>query len=268
MVLALVLALVPTVAMAAPAITQGIQGVVKDAVTGVPVPFAEVHIDYSGDGHIDYLTADFDGTYSIALDPDDYYIEAYSPRHSPQEFDPVNVATDTVTTQDFSLAQSTSTPVQPIYRFFNMKGGVHFYTASDEEFINVYENLSDVFHYDGIAYYIPVGDSEDPNYTNPNTMPLYRFFNRQTGVHFYTMSEQEKTTVQSTLAHMYTYEGVAYFVSDSIGLPVYRFYVPLRNAHFFTTNSGEINMTSGLSNYYHFEGIGYYTGDWVYNPEL
>lgn len=273
-VLVLAFALVPAVAMAAAPITQGIQGAVRDAVTGVPIPFARVHIDYSGGGHIVDLTADWDGTYSFALDPDDYWMEASSSRHLGQSFNPVTVATDTVTTQDFSLVHDPIAPYQPIYRFFNMKGGVHFYTASDEEFINVYGNLSSVFHYDGVAYAVPWGTSEDPDLINPNTFPLYRFFNRHTGVHFYTMSEAEKANVIATRGDDYIYEGVAYWVSDGSvfatpaqvgegeGLPIYRFYVPSRDAHFFTANNGEVLADSQLSNYYHYEGIGFYIDSW------
>lgn len=265
-VLVLALTLVPAVAMAAPAITQGIKGVVKSSATGLPIPFAEVHVDISGDGHIDYFTADWDGTYSIALDPNDYYLEAYSRRYAYQEFEPVTVTAGAVTTQNFSLDEEES-PDQPVYRFFNMKAGVHFYTANDGEFLNVYRNLSADFHYDGIAYYVPWGAGSDPNYENPNTMPLYRFFNKKSGVHFFTMSEQEKNTVINTMGDMYTFEGVAYWVTDdgTDAMPIHRFYLPSRNTHFFTGDSSEIfGPKSQLSNVYQYEGIGYFIGDWVW----
>jgi len=265
-VLVLALALLPTVASAAPAITQGIKGVVKSSATGLPIPFADVHIDYSAGGHIDYIKADWDGSYSIQLADDDYYIEAYSRRFAYQEFDPVTVAAGAVVTQDFSLDEE-ATPDQPVYRFFNMQAGVHFYTASDEEFMNVYKNLSGTFHYDGIAYYVPWGAGDDVDFENPNTTPLYRFFNKKAGVHFFTMSEQEKNTVMNTLSDTYVFEGVAYWVTgDPVGtLPVHRFYLPSRNTHFFTADDSEIFRPSAqLSNVYQYEGIGYYIGDWMY----
>jgi hypothetical protein len=199
-------------------------------------------------------------------------MQAYSSRHadSPSPSEAVTVTTGAVTTKNFSLVQDTRTPEQPVYRFFNMRAGVHFYTATDAEFINTYKNLPS-FKYDGVAYWIPVGTS-DGDYTNTNNLPLYRFFNKKNGTHFYTKNEAEKTTVMNTLSARYTYEGVAYNVTDAAAdpdgnpnLPVFRFYVPSRNAHFYTADPSEsMGAKSTLSSYYHFEGIGYYIGDWFY----
>ena len=144
---------------------------------------------------------------------------------------------------------------QAVYRFFNMKGGVHFYTASDAEFVNVYTNLDSVFKYDGIAYFVDLDNTD-------GQVPLYRFFNRETGVHFFTASEAEKNNVIANLSGRYTFEGQAYGVRiDGVGVPVYRFYVPARNAHFYTADTSEILAAgSGLSNYYHYEGVAFYVG--------
>jgi hypothetical protein len=266
MVLALVLVLVPAIAIAAPAITQGVRGTVRDAITGSGIPFARMEVQI-GSYPSTVFTADYDGTYSfstIATDTVDVW--AGAPFHSDDD-SVVTVGNGAVTTVDFSLGRYSEYE-QPVYRFFNMRGGVHFYTASDQEFMSVYKNLSGVFHYDGIAYYVPWGTSVVPAFTNPNTKPLYRFFNRKTGVHFYTMSEVEKNNVIATRGADYNSEGVAYYVSDDpSGLPIYRFYVPLRDAHFFTADSGEVFSSSQLSNYYHYEGIGFYIGDWVFNPK-
>ena len=225
-----------------------VSGTVEDASTGVGVPFSHVRFELGGStvGEVD---ADYRGRYSIDLLPAVYTAYAYAPG-----WDGVTESVDvpeTDVTQDFALTDHYD---QAVYRFFNMKGGVHFYTASDAEFINTYENLSSVFHYDGIAYSVDLVDTE-------NQVPLYRFFNRNTGVHFYTASEAEKNNVIATRSNTYTFEGEAYGVRiDGVGTPVYRFYVPLRDAHFFTVDSGEISRISGLSNYYHYEGIGYWVG--------
>jgi hypothetical protein len=277
LVLALAFALVPAFAMAAPAITQGIQGVVTDSVTGVGIPFATVHIDPWSGGHLAYITADYDGSYSYATGPGEYWMEAYfGPKYqtSPDPSEAVTVTAGAVTTKNFALVQDTTTPEQAVYRFFNMRAGTHFYTASDAEFINTYKNLPQ-FKYDGVAYWIPIGTS-DGLYTNTNNLPLYRFFNKKSGVHFYTKNEAEKATVMNTLSALYTYEGVAYNVTDAVAdpdgnsnLPIFRFYVPLRNAHFYTADTSEMmGLKSTLSNYYQFEGIGYYIGDWFYTGDI
>jgi len=273
LVLALVLS--PAVAMAAPTISQGVIGTIMDSSTGVGIPFAPVSIQVDGGDWV-YLTCGYDGTYSYATPVSaDIRIHAGGPSfYNGEEVWPVVVTAGAVTTQDFSLDRGEMFE-QPIYRFFNMRSGVHFYTANNQEFINVYKNLGTIFHYDGIAYYVPWGQSSNPSFTNPNTFPLYRFFNRNTGTHFYTMSEQEKANVIATRSDDYTYEGVAYWVSDRVfttniaaffgmgGFPVYRFYVPARDSHFFTADSGEIFAPfTKLSDDYKYEGVGFYINGW------
>jgi len=245
-----------------------VSGTVTSADTGIGVPFSHVSI-WHGAEYVTGVDADYAGRYSVALPPATYTFNASGPGWDPST-EEVTVPDEPTFTQDLTLDTHHE---QAIYRFFNMKGGVHFYTASDEEFINVYRSMSGVFHYDGIAYFVPWGERE--GWTNPNTFPLYRFFNRNTGVHFYTMSEAEKNNVIATRGSDYTFEGVAYYVSDHLeslgatglsygpGFPVYRFYVPLRDAHFFTADSGEVlGKGSGLSNYYHYEGVGFYINQW------
>jgi len=275
--LVLALVLVPAVAMAAPAITQGVRGTVLDSTTGMGIPFAPVSIQVDGGEWVDLLCG-FDGTYSYATPvSSDIRVHAGGPSfYNGEEVWPITVSAGAVTTQDFTLDRGEMFE-QRVYRFFNMQAGVHFYTASDEEFINVYKNLSGTFHYDGVAYYVPWGESGDPSFVNPNTFPLYRFYNKKTGVHFFTMSEQEKANVIATRGDDYVYEGVAYWVSDralelefvkasgSGGFPVYRFYVPSRDSHFFTADSGEIfTPFSKLSDIYQYEGVGYYVNGWRY----
>lgn len=275
LVLALVLA--PAAATAAPTISQGVNGTILDSTTGVGIPFAPLSIQVNGGGWVD-LTAGYDGTYSYSTPVSaDIRIHAGGPSfYDGEEVWPVTVLAGKVTTQNFTLDRGEMFE-QRIYRFFNMQAGVHFYTASDQEFINVYRTLQGVFHYDGVAYYVPWGASQNSSFVNPNTHPLYRFFNKNTGAHFFTMSEQEKANVIATRGDDYVFEGVAYWVSDhavqtnfaiAIGFgnfPVYRFYVPARDAHFFTADSGEIfAATSKLSDDYHYEGVGYYINGWEY----
>jgi len=232
----------------APTTQVTVSGTVRDDSTGVGIPFSHVRFERGG-STIAETDADYAGRYSVNLLPNTYTAYATAPGwdgiSEPVDVPEVNLA------QDFAL---TTHNEQRVYRFFNMKGGVHFYTASDAEFINVYANLSGTFHYDGVAYFVDLEDTQ-------GQVPLYRFFNKKNGVHFYTASEVEKTRVQTTLARTYNYEGMAYGVRiDGVGAPVYRFYVPARNAHFYTVDTGEIFNRSGLSNSYHYEGIAYWVG--------
>jgi len=245
LVLVMAFAFVPASAMAVTEVV--VSGAVTNAVTGVPVPFARVY------GYGPSVQADYRGRYTMSMPPGLHDFDAHAVDGSCNDLDGVMIPDAAAFTQNLTVDPSTIHG-QPVYRFFNMKPGTHFYSASDGEFINVYENMAGVFKYDGIAYIAPVGTPE-------GFTPLYRFFNKKSGVHFYTMDEAEKARVMA-MTKLYTYEGIAYNVtSDPTGLPIYRFYVPARNAHFYTADQSEIMNNSKLSNYYQFEGVAYYVGD-------
>ena len=247
-----------------------VSGTVTSEAGGVSIPFAHIYIEQGSPGMTD-VTADYQGRYSVTLPPGNYTFHVSGPGWAPEDSS-VEVVDESII-RNFVLGTHNT---QAVYRFFNMKGGVHFFTASDVEFMNVYANLADTFKFDGIAYFVDLEDT-------PGQVPLYRFFNQQNGVHFYTASEAEKTRVETTQQNTYNYEGIAYGVRiDGVGTPVYRFYVPARNAHFYTANTGEIFSRSGLStpyqrdgigeifnpselsSSYHYEGIGYWVGS---NPK-
>lgn len=92
----------------------------------------------------------------------------------------------------------------PVYRFYNRVAGTHLYTASHEEMSTVVRDLSDLYNFEGIAWY-----ARPEAY--PGWVPVYRFFNRLSGTHFYTHNEAERAQVQARLPH-YALEGVAYWV--------------------------------------------------------
>jgi len=48
---------------------------------------------------------------------------------------------------------TTSVDTQPVFRFYNFKKGVHFYTASAAERDSVISHLSKTYRYEGVAYY-------------------------------------------------------------------------------------------------------------------
>jgi len=145
--------------------------------------------------------------------------------------------------------------MNPVYRFYNVRKGVHFYTASEAEKSAVAARLGSQYTLEGVAYSI--------NAANPaNTAPLYRFYNVRTGVHFYTASEAEKDRVVRTLAGTYHFEGTAYTVCAApvVGaVPVYRFYNVRKGVHFYTASEAEKDrVTRTLSSTYKPEGAAYY----------
>lgn len=107
----------------------------------------------------------------------------------------------------YSVSTTSPANVNPLYRFFNLKNGSHFYTASPEERDNVIRSFAKTYRYEGPAYNVsfsPVG-----------TVPIYRFCKVAAGSHFYTMSEAERDTVIANWPTIYRYEGVAYSVALS-----------------------------------------------------
>ena len=104
-----------------------------------------------------------------------------------------------------SYSVAAASPLKPVYRFYNLRNGSHFYTASLAEKNSVQANLSDTYHYEGPAYVVNTANAL-------NSSPLYRFYNKKNGSHFYTASLAEKNSVQANLSATYAYDGPAYNV--------------------------------------------------------
>jgi len=141
----------------------------------------------------------------------------------------------------------------PVYRFYQMKQGSHFYTSNVAEKNNTVNNLSKTYRFEGMAYELNTSSTSA-------VAPLYRFYNMKKGVHFYTVSEAERDNVVAKYPTIYRYEGIAYNVSaNSADTPVYRFYNKKNGTHFYTVDEGERqSVTKNLAATYTFEGVGYY----------
>jgi Repeat of unknown function (DUF5648) len=144
---------------------------------------------------------------------------------------------------------------KPVYRFYNLRAGVHFYTFDESEKDSVIANLSAVYRFEGPAYTI---DTTSPD----NSTSLYRFYNRRTGTHFYTASEDEKASVVARLSAVYQYEGPAYSVCATPAAgrtPVYRFYNRRTGTHFYTASEDErASVVANLGAIYSYEGPAFY----------
>jgi hypothetical protein len=142
----------------------------------------------------------------------------------------------------------------PVYRFYNSRAGVHFFTASEVERADVQAKLSSTYTLEGVGYALDTS-------ATANDTPLYRFYKPGDGVHFYTADVAERDDIRARLGASYRYEGEAYKVSlTSTGTqPVYRFYNLKRGTHFFTVDPNEVNdIITRLGATYRFEGIAYY----------
>lgn len=96
----------------------------------------------------------------------------------------------------------------PLYRFYRFSSGTHFFTADESEKQRVQSTMGTMYGFEGIAYGV---SSSSGGGTNP---PVYRFFRPSTGTHFYTADESEKARVLSTMGHLYSFDGIAFYLGQ------------------------------------------------------
>lgn len=154
-------------------------------------------------------------------------------------------------------ATFTSDRMMQVYRFFNLRNGSHFYTASAGERDMVSATWPTVWQYEGMAYEVNLDNSA-------NVDPLFRFYNRVRETHFYTASASERDMVMATWPNIFTYEGIAYnvsAVSRPNTSPVYRFYNNRSLSHFYTISADERNaVMTKWPDIFTYEGEGFYIG--------
>jgi hypothetical protein len=154
------------------------------------------------------------------------------------------------------------TMLRPVFRFWSPKSERHFYTLRTGERDKLINNYSGVWTYEGVAYYAFATGTE------PDTVPVYRFWSRILNTHFYTTSEAERDKLISNYAQMWTYEGTAFYVySSSLGsvhprgtYPVHRLWSSSLGTHFFTARATEVEKLFALMpGAWDYEGAAWYT---------
>jgi hypothetical protein len=176
----------------------------------------------------------------------------------------------------------------PVYRFYNLVNGDHFYTINEAEKNKLITTLGTIYQYENIAFYanpIQIEDtvpvyrfynitSGDHFYTaneaeaqklnslsEKNSEPIYRFYNIFNGDHFYTSSETEKNKIIANLSFAYKYEGVGFYAYKNQiegTSPIYRFYNKTSGDHFYTASETEKDNLINSNEYYSYENIGFY----------
>ncbi|MGD1920915.1 MAG: hypothetical protein ACFCAD_19760, partial [Pleurocapsa sp.] len=159
----------------------------------------------------------------------------------------------------------------PVHRSFLYDAGFHFYTADENERHDVFERSIDgelKYRYEIVAYRGLSSDKDALTGENiEGALPIYRFFNKDTGAHLYTIDENEKKHINQTLDN-YSFEGISYYAFESEPqdietVPLYRLYNTTSYSHLFTTDQNEFNTITNSSDFSHFdvegnEGITYY----------
>jgi hypothetical protein len=143
-------------------------------------------------------------------------------------------------------AYESSQALVPLYWFQSPTPGKSFYTISEGEKARVIERHPDFWAFQGVAYYVYSRASE------PNLMPVYRFWSNRYLNHFYTISEAEKNKVVRQYSSTWEYEGVAFYAypqgrQPAGTIPVYRFWSDTLGGHSYTTDEAEKNRRASAS---------------------
>lgn len=141
-----------------------------------------------------------------------------------------------------------------VFRFQDLKTGVHLFTATPAERDNILGALP-WFLYERAAFKVRP-------YAEAGTLPVYRFRNKTNGAYFFTINETEKNTVMGMPS--FVLEGVAWWSrspaspgSGTIALHRFR-YIP-SGSHFYSYSPAEVtNIQTNLSHLYQYEGIAFY----------
>jgi hypothetical protein len=97
----------------------------------------------------------------------------------------------------------------PVYRFWSSRVNGHFYTIDEEEKNAIIANYSDVWAYEGVAFY-----AYPPGSQPVGSKPVYRFWSSRFGRHFYSIDESEKDALLNSPPDLWAFEGAAWYAFD------------------------------------------------------
>ncbi len=145
-----------------------------------------------------------------------------------------------------------------VYRFWSPVTSRHFYTTNIAERDKLIDDYIDVWTYEGVGSYAFATD------TGAGATAVCRFWSASLRSHFYTMNEAERDKLIGDYAHVWTYEGVAFYAyakgtQPTGSLAAYRFWSPRLGTHFFTMSRHERDkLLNFYSDIWTYEGICWY----------
>jgi len=130
-----------------------------------------------------------------------------------------------------------------VHRFYNQSLKKHFYTSDENEKQHLINNLNSAqWRYEGIAWHILAAQQ-------PDTVPVYRFFNIIQRTHFFTIDENEKALMLN-LTQQWRFEGIAWYAysGQAAGTSlIYHFYSEILQTNLFTADAFEADFI--MANY-------------------
>ena len=163
----------------------------------------------------------------------------------------------------FAMSDGTTTKSQVMQRLKTSSDKIGLQPYSDSGY-NYY------YGYGRLNLYNLVTNQTAP-IPSQNLIPVYRFWSGLYNHHFYTASESEKNYVIATWPNIWSYEGVAYYVSPLSGdsnyqcapgqNPVHRFWSDSFHGHFYTASESEKNyVIATWPNVWSYEGQVFWVG--------
>jgi len=144
-----------------------------------------------------------------------------------------------------------------VYRFWSPVTNGYFYTMNEAEKNGLIEECPNVWTFQGPAFH-----AWSTKYF-PDLAPVYRFWSERSGSHFYTIDEAEKNALLAR-PYAWTYEGLVFYAypegrRPDDAMPVYRFWNPSTNSHFYTIDSHEAEeFLTHYDDVFIFEGTAFY----------
>lgn len=150
------------------------------------------------------------------------------------------------------LAPTSVLTRNPVYRFYNTKTAVHFYTASTAERDSLIRTSPEL-SYENVAFYIypTLSSGKDA---------VFRFYNATSKANFYSGNVAERDLVIANFPQ-FQYETISWYAQSAAGngaSPIYRFYNVQTGAHFYTISTAERDFVINTFKEFHYEGPVHY----------
>ena len=151
--------------------------------------------------------------------------------------------------------QANTASFSPVTRIQNTTlSGSYFFTIYNSERISALA-ANPRWNEEGTAFWA----SATPE---AGLSPVYRFRNNFNGSYLYTIFESERASIASTYAATFTYEGPAWYASQTQPAgwtPLYRFRNLTNGTYLFTASEAEkSNIIASYSSTFKLEGVAYY----------
>ena len=158
--------------------------------------------------------------------------------------------------------------VSSVYRFYNLRDKAFFYTNSPDERDMIISKSSPANENIDEWPYVFQGTTFEAAHTYSGAVPVFRFYNTQTGHHFFTVNKDEASyvrTMSSKGLWPFKDEGTAFNVYANDPTPkfvgqeaaVHRFYSTSLNRHFFTADPSEVDQIK-LTGIWTYEGVAFF----------